>query len=185
MAGGVLHVAVQSLAVPAIDIAKRGVADTDGILQHSCKHGLKVAGTRDLSTLPTMKKRRSTVRSNVRRTALTAHPPHSDSGTMVTVFRINENVYTRPGAMSTENVEMRPAQCRAGRALLEMTQPQLAKLAGLGLSTVVDFEKERRQVSAAAVEMIRRALRRAGIEFIDENGGGPGVRLRKRQYQKE
>jgi hypothetical protein len=26
---------------------------------------------------------------------------------------------------------------------------------------------------------VRRALETAGVEFIDENGGGPGVRLRK------
>jgi hypothetical protein len=51
---------------------------------------------------------------------------------------------------------------------VDMTQPQLTELAGLGLSTVVDFEKERRQVSAAAVETIQSALRRAGVEFIDE-----------------
>jgi transcriptional regulator with XRE-family HTH domain len=86
--------------------------------------------------------------------------------------------------MSTENVEMRPAQCRAARALLNITQPELAKLAGLGLSTVVDFEKGRRQVSLAGVETIQRALRRAGIEFIDENVGGLGVRLRKRQHER-
>jgi transcriptional regulator with XRE-family HTH domain len=86
--------------------------------------------------------------------------------------------------MSTENVEILPAQCRAARALLDMTQPELAELAGLGLSTIVDFEKERRQVSVAAVETIQRSLRRAGVEFIDENGGGPGVRLRKRQPKK-
>ncbi len=83
--------------------------------------------------------------------------------------------------MSTKIVEMRPAQCRAGRALLDMTQTQLASLAGIGLSTVVDFEKERRQVSATAVEEIHKALNRAGVEFIDENGGGPGLRLRKRR----
>jgi transcriptional regulator with XRE-family HTH domain len=83
--------------------------------------------------------------------------------------------------MSTKIVEMRPAQCRAGRALLDMTQTQLASLAGIGLSTVVDFEKERRQVSATAVEAIQKALNRAGVEFIGENGGGAGVRLRKRQ----
>ncbi|MFZ1215361.1 MAG: transcriptional regulator, partial [Pseudolabrys sp.] len=34
-------------------------------------------------------------------------------------------------------------------------------------------------------EKIRVALERAGIEFIDENGGGAGVRLRKRQRQKK
>jgi transcriptional regulator with XRE-family HTH domain len=67
---------------------------------------------------------------------------------------------------------------------LDITQPELAQLAGLGLSTVVDFEKERRQVSVAAVQAIELALRRAGIEFIDENGGGAGVRLRKRSPKK-
>jgi predicted transcriptional regulator len=88
--------------------------------------------------------------------------------------------------VSTKNVEeVSPAQCRAGRALLEITQTQLAASAGLGLSTVVDFEKERRQVAPESVEAIRRALVRAGVEFIDENGGGPGVRLRNRQRPKQ
>jgi predicted transcriptional regulator len=87
--------------------------------------------------------------------------------------------------MSTKIVElMSPAQCRAGRALLEITQTQLATSAGLGLSTVVDFEKERRQVAPESIETIRRALSRAGVEFIDENGGGPGVRLRKGSHKK-
>ena len=45
--------------------------------------------------------------------------------------------------MSTKIVEMTPAQCRAGRALLDMSQTQLAELANLGLSTVVDFESEK------------------------------------------
>ncbi len=82
--------------------------------------------------------------------------------------------------MSTKIVEqISPAQCRAGRALLEITQTQLAASAALGLSTVVDYEKERRQVSPESVEAIRRALVRAGVKFIDENGGGAGVRLRK------
>jgi transcriptional regulator with XRE-family HTH domain len=60
-----------------------------------------------------------------------------------------------------------------------MTQPRLARAAGLGLSTIVDFEKQRRIVSAEAVAAIRRALEVAGIVFIGENGGGPGVRLKK------
>ena len=82
--------------------------------------------------------------------------------------------------MSTKNVEMRPSQCRAGRALLDKTQGQLAELSGLGLSTVVDFEKGRRKVSEETIKAIQNALHHAGVEFIDENGGGPGVRLRKR-----
>lgn len=81
--------------------------------------------------------------------------------------------------MSTEKVETISAgQCRAGRALLDLTQPDLASRAGLGLSTIVDFERTRRPVSSAAIQAICAALQTAGIEFIAENGGGPGVRLK-------
>lgn len=87
--------------------------------------------------------------------------------------------------MSTENVDLTAAQCRGARGLLGLTQPALAAEAGLGLSTIVDFERARRSVSSEAIQAIRKALERAGIEFIDENGGGPGVRLRKRQRLKK
>ena len=88
--------------------------------------------------------------------------------------------------MSTENVEIISAgQCRAGRALLDITQPDLASRAGLGLSTIVDFERARRPVSSAAIRAICTALQTAGIEFIDENGGGAGVRFRNQQPKNE
>lgn len=80
---------------------------------------------------------------------------------------------------STENVEMTPQQCKAARAMIDMTQPQLAAAAGFGLSTVVDFERARRQVPEATVAAIRVALEAAGVIFVAENGEGPGVRLRK------
>jgi DNA-binding transcriptional regulator YiaG len=79
---------------------------------------------------------------------------------------------------------MSPSQCRGARALLDLTQPQFAKAAQVGLSTVVDFERERRSVSQDAVGRMQQALEAAGIDFIDENGGGPGVRLRKPTRQK-
>ena len=69
---------------------------------------------------------------------------------------------------------MTPAQCRAARALLGMTQSELAAAASLGLSTVVDFEKERRQVSDDAVTAMQGALERAGIGF---KGRGAGIAL--------
>jgi DNA-binding transcriptional regulator YiaG len=85
--------------------------------------------------------------------------------------------------MSTENVEtFSSAQCRAARALLDMTQPDLAAAAGLGLSTVVDFERSRRQLSPEAQAALREALESAGIVFQADGEtvvGGPGVRLRK------
>ncbi len=87
--------------------------------------------------------------------------------------------------MSTKIVDtLTPGQCKAARALLELTQGELATAANLGLSTIVDFERKRCQVSAAAIKAIRDALTAYGVEFIDENGGGPGVRLRKRHQKK-
>jgi predicted transcriptional regulator len=71
------------------------------------------------------------------------------------------------------------AQCRGARGLLEISQTQLAEAASLSLSTIVDFEKSRRRVSIEAIRDIKTALERAGVEFIDENGGGFGVRVRK------
>lgn len=74
---------------------------------------------------------------------------------------------------------MTPAQCRAGRALLDMTQPALAEASGLGLSTIVDFERTRREVATTSVKQIRAALEAAGVVFLPENGNGAGVALRK------
>ena len=73
-----------------------------------------------------------------------------------------------------------PSQCRAGRALIEMDQASLATAANLSRNTVVDFEKGRRTPNTNNLAAIRSALEAAGVEFIAENGGGPGVRLRKR-----
>ncbi|WP_247985494.1 helix-turn-helix transcriptional regulator [Bradyrhizobium sp. 186] len=76
---------------------------------------------------------------------------------------------------------MSPSQCRAARALLDMTQPQLAASAKVGLSTVVDFERDRRAVSEEAVSKMQQALELAGIVLIPENGGGAGVRIRNQE----
>lgn len=73
---------------------------------------------------------------------------------------------------------MTPAQCRAARALIDLNQTALAGAASVGLSTIVDFEKGRRQVAQPSIAAIRAALEAAGVEFIPGNGGGPGVRLR-------
>ncbi len=73
-------------------------------------------------------------------------------------------------------------QLRAGRALLGWSQTRLAKQADLSLPTVKRVETERGpKVSNEARFALKRALELGGVEFIDENGGGPGVRLRKRQ----
>jgi transcriptional regulator with XRE-family HTH domain len=71
-----------------------------------------------------------------------------------------------------------PSQSRAGRALLDWSQEQLATLAHLGLSTIRDFEKGRRLPTHNNLAAIQRALEEAGVEFT--NGDRPGVRLARK-----
>ena len=71
-----------------------------------------------------------------------------------------------------------PAQSRAARGLLGWNQQDLSREAGVGIVTVHQLEAGSSQPRRATVDVIRRAFERAGIEFIDENGGGLGVRLR-------
>jgi transcriptional regulator with XRE-family HTH domain len=71
-------------------------------------------------------------------------------------------------------------QCRAARALLDWSQLELAEQAGVGIVTVRQLEASANEPRRATLDVVRRAFEAAGIEFIDENGGGPGVRLRAR-----
>ena len=71
------------------------------------------------------------------------------------------------------------AQCRAARGLLAWSQQNLADEAGVGIVTVHQFEAGTSEPRRATLQVIRHAFESAGVEFIDENGGGPGVRLRK------
>ena len=71
------------------------------------------------------------------------------------------------------------AQCRAARGLLDWSQQTLAERAGVGIVTIRQLEGENQQPRRATLAVVRRALETAGVEFIDENGGGAGVRLQK------
>ena len=72
-------------------------------------------------------------------------------------------------------------QIRAGRALIRWSAADLAREANLGLATVrrAEVADGTTSMTTANELAVRRALEAAGVEFIDENGGGPGVRLRK------
>jgi len=76
------------------------------------------------------------------------------------------------------------AQCRGARGLLDWTQQDLADRAGVGIVTVRQVEAGFNKPRRATLEVIARALESAGIQFIDENGGGAGVRLRKRETRR-
>ena len=89
------------------------------------------------------------------------------------------------------NVNMRPlpltsAQIRAARALIRWTAKDLARESAVGVTTIrrAELADEETSMTAANDLAVRRALESAGVEFIDDNSGGPGVRLRKYQRAK-
>ena len=77
-------------------------------------------------------------------------------------------------------------QVKAACALLGWSQADLAQQSGVSEPTVARLESVDGELGGRedTAEKIRTAIEVAGIEFIDENGGGPGVRLRKGQQKK-
>jgi len=67
--------------------------------------------------------------------------------------------------------------------MLGWSQSQLAEAAQVARQTVVDFERGARTPYPNNLTAIRAALEAAGVEFIPENGGGAGVRLKQRRAE--
>jgi transcriptional regulator with XRE-family HTH domain len=82
--------------------------------------------------------------------------------------------------MSILKVSIR--QIKAARALLDWSQERLGGVAGVSIPTIKRLEAQDGPLGGRddTGAKIRTALEAAGIEFLEENGGGPGVRLRKR-----
>ena len=76
-------------------------------------------------------------------------------------------------------IRLSPRLCRAARALAGFDQQKLSETSGVSKSTIGAFEI--RSQRARLATMNNRALvetfERAGLQFVEENGGGPGVRL--------
>ena len=72
-------------------------------------------------------------------------------------------------------------QLRAARAMIRWSAKDLAKAAGIGVATVsrAEVEDGTPSITNANLRAMQLALETAGIEFIPENGGGAGVRLKK------
>lgn len=81
--------------------------------------------------------------------------------------------------LSLDKKNITAEQLRAGRALVRWSAQDLADRAGVGVATVRRCEAETGFVSAtqANKSAMRSALEAAGVVFIEENGGGAGVRL--------
>lgn len=84
-------------------------------------------------------------------------------------------------SVDMRNNPITAGQLRAARALLRWTADQLAEKAGINVVTIRRAEPTEGPIRMmpANADAIRRTLEAAGIEFIEPNGGGPGVRLKE------
>jgi DNA-binding XRE family transcriptional regulator len=71
------------------------------------------------------------------------------------------------------------AQVRMARAALNWTVRDLAEATGLHRNTITNIEVGRYVGDPETLALIKAVLIREGVQFIDENGGGAGVRLRR------
>lgn len=71
------------------------------------------------------------------------------------------------------------AQIRAARGLLNWSVRELAERSGVHRNTITNFETGKSGGEASTLQAVRATLELAGVIFVDENGEGPGVRLRK------
>ena len=89
---------------------------------------------------------------------------------LVNLYSVNFYLY---------GVLMRAVHLRMARIALGLGVRELAAKAGVTANTITRIEKgaDARQ---STIDRLRAVLQTAGVEFIDENGGGPGVRLQKK-----
>ena len=78
---------------------------------------------------------------------------------------------------------MKPVQLKMARAAVGWGVRELAKKAGVTANTVTRIENGA-DAKQSTIDRLQHALEAAGVEFIQEDGGGPGVRLRKRHQKK-
>ena len=86
-------------------------------------------------------------------------------------------------SMSILKVSIR--QIKAARALLDWSQEDLASAADVSIPTIKRLEANDGPLGGRGetIDKILKSLRAAGVKFIEENGGGPGVRLKKAQRE--
>ena len=94
--------------------------------------------------------------------------------------KVLDACYARERAKHVQKTTtLTPQQCRAARELLSWTAVDLAVKARCTWTTIQSFEEEHQQTFLRIRYRMRAALEAAGVIFVDENGAGPGVRLRR------
>lgn len=73
---------------------------------------------------------------------------------------------------------MNSIQSKMARVALSLSIKEIAKLAGVSTNTISRLEAGE-ELKPRTIEAIQSALENSGVEFIAENGGGPGVRLKQ------
>jgi DNA-binding XRE family transcriptional regulator len=86
---------------------------------------------------------------------------------------------TDVNTVATSDMPISPSQCRGARAMLGMDQATLAELARVHRNTIMGFEAGKKAPTRNNLLAIQKALEEAGVIFVEENGDGPGVHLRK------
>lgn len=76
--------------------------------------------------------------------------------------------------------DIKPAQIRAARALIQWNREDLAGASGVTVRTIARIESSQTVPRLTSLTALCAALEAAGVEFISENGGGVGVRLRNK-----
>ena len=74
-------------------------------------------------------------------------------------------------------------QLRAARAMLGWSQADLAERSGISKPTIARMEIGDGRLTGRheTVMELQGAIEKGGVEFVPENGGGPGVRLRRKK----
>ncbi len=75
------------------------------------------------------------------------------------------------------------SQCRAERALVEVTREKLEFRSGVDVAVIEGFERKLQKPEPEDIAALQVALESLGAVFVDENGGGIGVRLRFTQSE--
>jgi ribosome-binding protein aMBF1 (putative translation factor) len=99
---------------------------------------------------------------------------NATNGLRLVARGVTRQGYPEPSCLTT----MPREQLRMARAALDWSADELAAKAGVAISTIRRFESGKGALYET-VEKLRRTLEAGGVEFIPENGGGPGVRLKK------
>ena len=106
------------------------------------------------------------------------------------IEHFNRERYERNSGQAVKEVQRRighpVTDVKGARSLLAWSQEQLAAAADVSIPTIKRLEAQDGPLGGRdeTGSKIRLALETAGVEFLDENGGGPGVRLRERQLKK-